>query len=286
LLSNGQDISCTLRECLDPLKGLESAGQGPGNRTFQHQVRTLVSFHVWACQSVEDRDRFLESAHNRQVTVQAAVLRSKRHLMIQKIKEKSMSSKSQIAQEHVQDGAYVLTQDRFINQNQYDMLSLSENDQNECEGTNKTAGKINGIMMEGKRKEEGISEMGSLRRRQDGNSVGGRGGDVNGLNEMMIQDWRYRNERDSIEVGSVHKGKDMERGRDENENRDKDRDSGILRDIDKIRDGGNGTNIDSNRGTGRNSNRGMDIERVLRACQEAVQSNNASLQFINDAQTY
>jgi hypothetical protein len=184
LLSNGQDISCTLRECLDPLKGLKSAGQGPGNHTFQHQVRTLVSFHVWACQSVEDRDRFLESAHDRQVTVQAAVLRSARHLMIQKIKQKSTSSQSQIVQEHVQDGTHVLKQDRFFNQKYHDKSQSS-----------------------------GV----------DRDKIGSEDSDING-----------------------------ERGR--------------------VRD--------------TNGVRGMDIERVLRRCKEAVQSNNMSLQFIKNAQIY
>lgn len=186
MLSNGQDISCTLRECLDPLKGLESTGQGPGNRTFQHQVRTLVSFHVWACQSVVDRDRFLESAHDRQVTVQAAVLRSARHLMIQRIKEKSIGSQSQVVQEHVQDGAQVLQRDCFFYQN------------------------------------------------------------FNDKSQSRVVD------------------------RDKNGNKDSqgDRERGRGRDIDSKED------------------RGMDIERVLRACKEAVQSNNTSLQFIKDAQIY
>jgi hypothetical protein len=188
LLRNGQDISCTLGECLDPLKGLESAGQGPGNHTFQHQVRTLVSFHVWACQSIEDRDRFLESAHDRQVTVQAAVLRSVRHLMIQRIKQKSLSSQTLLVQEHVQNGAYVLTQDQFMNQNYND--------------------------------------------------------------------------------------KSQSRGADRDKVRNKDSD----------------LNGERGRGRGRSSNecrgRGMDIERVLRACKEAVQSNNTSLQFIKDSQIY
>ena len=47
---------------------------------------------------------------------------------------------------------------------------------------------------------------------------------------------------------------------------------------------------EGDRGTGRdrdsNQDRGMDIERVLRACKEAVQSNNTSLQFIKDARIY
>ena len=184
MLSNGQDITCTLRECLDPLKGLESSGQGPGNRTFQHQVRTLVSFHVWACQSVEDRDRFQESAHDRQLTVQAAVLRSARHLMIQKIKEKSMGSQSQEVQEHVQDGTQVLQRDRFLDHNYYD--------------------------------------------------------------------------------------KSQSRGEDRTKVRNKDNEG----------DRGTGRDRDSNQ------DRGMDIERVLRACKEAVQSNNTSLQFIKDARIY
>ena len=272
MLSNGQDIRCTLRECLDPLKGLESAGQGPENRTFQHQVRTLVSFHMWACQSVQDRDRFLESAHDRQVTVQAAVLRSARHLMVQKIKNKSLSSQSQVVQEHVQDGAYVLTHDPSTHQNNYGKSRPSINDHNECEVIYETANEMEKMIMDEKSRENGMNEKGNWKRGEDERSVGGCGGDVSRLNKMMIQDWRCRNGSERNDVTGVGSDRD----KDEDRVRERDRHKGI--------------NIDRGRWRDREgersctTGRGMDIERVLRACHEAVQSNNTSLQCMKDAQ--
>jgi hypothetical protein len=64
------------------------------------------------------------------------------------------------------------------------------------------------------------------------------------------------------------------------------RDKSQSRGVDRDKIGNKDSNINGERGRDRDSNgvRGMDIERVLRACKEAVQSNNTSLQFIKDAE--
>ena len=229
-----------MRECLHPPEGLESVGFGPGNHIFQSYVRSLVSFHVWACQPEKDRDRFLESVNDRKVAVNAAVLRSERYLVIQKIKQKLINNLGPIVQGHVQDGACVRTLDQHMVQEHSDRLQPSMNDYDEYEVINKTKNEITEMTMK-----DNKSEKGRSRRREDENKsrVGGPLADANTLNQKIIKGLHHNIRGERNEMVEVN------------------------------------TNMNK-RGDG---DRGMDIDKVLRTCQEAVQRNNASVQYLKNA---
>ena len=217
-------------------------GQGPGNHIFQSHVRSLVSFHVWACQPEKDRDRLLESVNDRQVAVTAAVLRSERYLVIQKIKQKLINNLGQVVQGHVQDGTGVRTLDHNMSLEHSDKSQSNTNDFNDYKVINKTKNDITEIIIKDNKK----NEKEQSRRRQNENEIGvGESfGDVNTLN-MKIRDLHHS-------IGGERK------------------------EIKKMN-----MNINK-RGDG---DRGMDIEKVLRTCQDAVQRNNASVQYLKCAKT-
>ena len=82
LLPDGAVITLSLEECLTPLSGLS---RDPQTMALQAQVTSLISFRTFAQCAPEDRLGFMAGHCSRAALAEAAVLRSRRHLAIQKI---------------------------------------------------------------------------------------------------------------------------------------------------------------------------------------------------------
>ena len=89
LLPDGKIESYHLQECLTYPKGLESKVQGLGNSIFTEQIRSLLSFRVWAELKPTERFRFFAHKIQRERIASAAVLQCERYKVMQGIMDGS-----------------------------------------------------------------------------------------------------------------------------------------------------------------------------------------------------